>query len=93
MSFTRKYIGHRKYNPDGILEIDLHRMLTRIDVEKNAIKPSISIYEGYETFTKYADDLFGKMPQPTYDQSSIYITNAIHKYTTHKNEAVNIGQL
>lgn len=93
MSFTRKRIGHRKYNPDGILEIDLHRLLNRIDVEKDAIKPTVSIYEGYESFTKCADILFGEMPYRTYDQSSIYIANAIHKYATYKNEAMRIGQL
>lgn len=93
MSYTRKRIGERKVNPDGLLEIDLHRMLNRIDVEKDAVKCKESIYEGYDNFTKCADALFGEMPKSSYEKSLDNVTNAINRYSIYKNEPVEIGPI
>ncbi len=79
---TRKIVGHRKVNPDGLLEVDLHRMLNRIDVEKDAVQPATSIREGYSVFSDCADELFGKM-EYSYAQSDARVIRAIYNYSTY----------
>jgi hypothetical protein len=94
MRYTRKRIGFRKFNPHSLPEITLHRILNRLDVEKDALKTSTPIKrDRYEGFKYYADMLFGELQYPSYDRSYNYAVSMIRNYNAQDSKLTKIDDL
>ena len=72
--YTRKYSRNQRKNPNNDFEIDIHKALNRIDIEKDAyhIKYPDKI-RNKVAFEYYANILFGDLLKDSYDRSYNHI--------------------
>lgn len=90
--FTRKATKYHRINPYDEYSTSLHIMLNRIDVEKDAIRSDVPIHKDkLKTFDLYADELFGSLPEDSYDKSLYYITSLIKNFQSHESNCVKIN--
>lgn len=89
--FTRKVSQANRRNPEKELQIDLHIMLNRIDVEKDAVYTSVPIRDR-TLFHAHADELFGPLPARTYAESVARMKDIVKKYTSEKAFVVHIEE-
>jgi hypothetical protein len=90
--FTRKLTRTQKHNPRNNLEVNIHRLLNRLDIEKDAFYSNSPMTKRIDRFKIIADALFGVLPKTDYDQSFAYIINMLLAYNSKISNVMQIGE-
>lgn len=81
--YTRKHVRAHKINPTDSYDLSLHRIMNRIDAEKDAYYCSEPIKYNHKLFELCADELFGVLPEVTYNRSLEHLETSIKHYEAH----------
>ncbi len=75
----------RRHNRSNHVESNLHRIINRVDCEKDAIHTQVPINKlSLEFFHDIANSLFGNLPRDSYKRSYDYIISAANTYESPK---------
>jgi hypothetical protein len=86
--YTRKLTQTQRVNPSNDLTVSLHRMLNRVDAEKDAFLCETPIIRNANLFRSYANKLFGSMPKSSYTESLNYIYSVMQSFEAHDSREI-----
>lgn len=87
--YTRKHVKDQKFNPKNDPDVSLHRIMNRIDVEKDAyFCSSYPVERNRALLNTHIDLLFGPLPKSDYTRSLEYLELLIEKHESIDNNEI-----